>query len=200
MTVYGNCASNFNFTLNKFQGTYLNGIEFFTSAASLGLQLCHNNRWDGTILPMGFGLSGFGSIGTVFSTNINSAAAFKPTTNNPNLFFIDNTCTPLSLEGGTGTKFASTGGSGNQPNVEAKAEIFPNPVQNMFNIRLPELKNDLGYNIELKDISGKTIRQMAVLPGVFQLELSTDGINAGTYLVQILSGDFRQTERLVVIH
>ncbi|MEZ4829512.1 MAG: T9SS type A sorting domain-containing protein [Bacteroidia bacterium] len=111
--------------------------------------------------------------------------------------------------------FTGFGGSGNgnfiftktnlttsvdpQKDMFKRLSVFPNPARDRFTV-LFELKNSDLLNIELSDLTGKTIFQTPKqrYSGLQQLEFNVQGLSAGLYLLRMNAGSGITTQKLVI--
>ncbi|MBV1887968.1 MAG: T9SS type A sorting domain-containing protein, partial [Urechidicola sp.] len=69
--------------------------------------------------------------------------------------------------------------------------VFPNPFSNSITIKLPYQSVNSNINIELYDISGRTILNMSNINfnnGLFKLE-NTQNISKGSYFLKITDNE-----------
>jgi len=85
-----------------------------------------------------------------------------------------------------------------QQAVEPKVEIYPNPVHKdlYVNIRIPE---DGIINIKLTDASGSMVSKTSMegIAGINDLKLDLSPVNSGLYLLELISGPYRFTRKVV---
>ena len=76
-------------------------------------------------------------------------------------------------------------------------KVYPNPVSTngSFTVEVPE--DMAGGQISIIDIDGKIVRELAV-NGTRQ-SLNVDGLNPGTYVVQINLADVRMNKKIIVL-
>ncbi|OUR91296.1 hypothetical protein A9Q87_10950 [Flavobacteriales bacterium 34_180_T64] len=76
-------------------------------------------------------------------------------------------------------------------NTLADTNIFPNPFMNSIHIKLPSQYNSSNINVELIDISGRSIFRIESLRsenGMFNLN-NVDNISNGTYFIKIIDNE-----------
>ncbi|GAB5538508.1 MAG: hypothetical protein Salg2KO_06110 [Salibacteraceae bacterium] len=112
------------------------------------------------------------------------------------------TCTVTDLNGCKGTASGSpdiwaTG----VEDVLAKDgfALFPNPADNATTLRIDNTRFDDDLRIELIDISGKVLLTQTNVSDT-QIELSTENLSSGSYVVRLISGDASTEQSLVVRH
>ncbi len=87
--------------------------------------------------------------------------------------------------------------SGQTPQKEG-FRIYPNPAKNgHFSIFIPEVSSKESVDLTIFDISGRTIYSKKQTVGSGNLPLGIDA-KAGTYFVNVKSGDFSQTKSLII--
>lgn len=80
------------------------------------------------------------------------------------------------------------------------AELYPNPANRHFTVKV-STPHETETTIWLSDLSGKRIKTLYegnLTSDGIQLKVKTNDLSNGTYFVQIQSGDFRRTEKLIV--
>ncbi len=75
---------------------------------------------------------------------------------------------------------------------------FPNPAQGLTYITIEEMESDAVF--QLLDINGKTVMEQNVPVGSSQLELDLSGLNSGTYLYQLISGDKNSEIKKLIVN
>jgi hypothetical protein len=80
--------------------------------------------------------------------------------------------------------------SGSYRFLKAKELLYPNPVENILNLKLPENKN----TVTLYDFSGKKLFEKNV--GT-TLDLDFSSFTAGTYLIKIENSKGANTYKIV---
>jgi hypothetical protein len=80
--------------------------------------------------------------------------------------------------------------------ISSGLEIFPNPVQNILNLSLPEVDNDQESQVVVYDLVGKQLMQRSVQGSYSSLDVSQ--LKAGSYLLSVRTGGETVTERFVV--
>ena len=193
--ITGNCShpanpSTNNFQTNVFSGTQQTGL-LVASGSQIGIQECHDNRWEGTFSNLGYDCQG-NLLSNTITVNAQSLPVYIPT-NNGAVSFSD-ACGVL-------TEFTGGGGSfliANSDNNYGTLTLFPNPAKSSFSLWLPELDNNKDFIVELTDLIGKPIFRQKIDNGISQKNFNIDQLGSGVYLVHILSGDYRHTEKLIV--
>ena len=193
--VIGDCShpanpNSNNFVANTFSGTQETGL-LIKSGAQIGVQRCHDNRWEGVFSSLGYDCQG-NVQSNMFSVNQNSLPVYKPTHNGALMF--DDNCPMLTEFTGGGGSFLINSSSHNSNT----ASLFPNPTKDHFSLFLPELESGESFTVELTDLSGNPIFRQKVDSGIYQKNFNIHQLSAGVYLVHILSKDYRQTEKLIV--
>ena len=74
--------------------------------------------------------------------------------------------------------------------------VYPNPATDHINIVLGELKN---VSITLTHTSGQTVRTINVPDNTGKASLSTGGLPAGNYILQVMSSGAAQGRQLITI-
>ncbi|RYD58207.1 MAG: T9SS type A sorting domain-containing protein [Sphingobacteriales bacterium] len=87
-------------------------------------------------------------------------------------------------------------GVGTSPDM-LKAQIFPNPADQMVNITLPQ---GASGKAGIYDLTGKAITEVTVSADSSNYQISTKSIAAGTYLVVVQTNALVQTQKVVVAH
>jgi hypothetical protein len=203
VSISGNCLSDGTFNGNRFIGGYLTGL-YVDYSSSLGTQFCHTNRWETAPIAPGTGIQAGTGANCFFSANPSSNIVYRPTVSPAAILALDPSCDVLSLKEDSPSTFLMGGLPQNDDQIPAQdyrqiAKVFPNPASDKFEVLLPDFQADNGYEILLSDVSGQIIQRSIVEPQVLQAELLIDGLKPGSYLVQILSKDFRQVEKLMII-
>jgi hypothetical protein len=81
---------------------------------------------------------------------------------------------------------------------QSTIHLFPNPSNNTITLQSPLIKS--GANLFLRDLSGRLIHQLKIQE-LNQIELTTQDLADGIYLVHIIGQDGRQVrEKFVVQH
>jgi hypothetical protein len=78
--------------------------------------------------------------------------------------------------------------------------IFPNPFSHSTSIKFNLLKSEK-VSIKIFDLNGRLIKTLAdntFEEGEHQVELNADEVNPGIYFLQIQTGQFSKTEKLIV--
>ena len=77
--------------------------------------------------------------------------------------------------------------------------VYPNPARDMVNLAL-NAEMDRTASVSFMNLGGQVIaqRQFNILPGMAEIELSTEDLPSGVYLLQLESGSYRAVTRLVV--
>ena len=193
--VSGNCTTTDGLSDNIFKGSQKNGL-WVTGSAQLGTQTCHTNRWEGTFSSWGYRCDGNGPA-SLITTNNGSSPEYMPTfSNSSSVDYQDLSCAPLMMIA-----------SGSQNGIETtntvfdpvSVKVFPNPTSGNFTIGFPLLENGNDFTVKVTDLTGKIVMEQKIGQGVWQEEFNIENLSAGIYLVHILSGDFRQTEKLIII-
>ena len=80
-------------------------------------------------------------------------------------------------------------------------EIYPNPVNDLINLKYTSRTILQEVSIELEDANGKLVYKSSIHPGTFNLALaiSTAQINSGIYFLTLKSGNYLNTKKVVVI-
>ena len=81
-------------------------------------------------------------------------------------------------------------------NIEKNFNIYPNPVRNNLNIDLNDLINT-PVIVSIFDLSGKLILTENLAVGASNLSLDMNGLDAGSYLVEILTDNNSLVQQLV---
>ena len=90
-------------------------------------------------------------------------------------------------------------GVSNNKKLAHQISVFPNPVNDYFTIKIPQLNHT--KTIRITDLQGKIIIERELLSNVEKLSLSADNLQSGSYFI-ILSND-NQTlalQKLLVTH
>lgn len=74
------------------------------------------------------------------------------------------------------------------------AKLYPNPANEMVSVEVP--KATQGYMVTLQNVQGQTVRTYAA--SFPKLSFSTDGLDAGIYIITISMGGEQLQKRLVV--
>lgn len=80
-------------------------------------------------------------------------------------------------------------------NVLSNAAIYPNPVGEVMNLRVPELEEIA--HLKVFNLQGVQVMDQAIHPGQRSLEVDTKNLPTGVYLVKISSGNFSNTLRML---
>lgn len=88
----------------------------------------------------------------------------------------------------------STMSNEESPKPYSQLEVYPNPADNEFNIRV----NDLNAEAELivTDLLGKVVHQEQLMPGQQEVKVQAYDYPTGIYLVSVISGAERQTLKI----
>ncbi|GAB5538509.1 MAG: hypothetical protein Salg2KO_06120 [Salibacteraceae bacterium] len=77
--------------------------------------------------------------------------------------------------------------------------LFPNPADHITTLRIDETQFSDDLRIELIDISGKVLLTQTNVVDT-QIELSTENLSSGSYIVRLVSGELSKEQSLVVQH
>ena len=80
---------------------------------------------------------------------------------------------------------------------ESEIKLFPNPINDFVTIKL---KNIIAgkITISLTDLSGRKIEQWSLINAKNEIQLSVSNILSGYYLLNILSNQFSQSQKLFI--
>lgn len=78
-----------------------------------------------------------------------------------------------------------------------KAEVYPNPADNVVNITVPDRSRG---SVKLYDITGKVLAQVELNDAETTYQLNTSGLAAGTYMVLIQTQYAVQNTSVVISH
>lgn len=84
------------------------------------------------------------------------------------------------------------------PNQQNEINIFPNPANNYFIVE-PTNKQFALCTIKMMDLTGRKLLETNHFNQTSAIAISTDGIEAGTYILQIETCNHRIVERKIVI-
>ena len=85
----------------------------------------------------------------------------------------------------------------------SEVTLFPNPTQDQLNINFNFNRElEAKVNVYVTDMTGKMVQQQQwnTAAGFQRQQLDVSQLPSGTYLLHILSGDERVTQRFVVSH
>jgi hypothetical protein len=77
-----------------------------------------------------------------------------------------------------------------------KLAVYPNPTKSNFTIQMNEFDENANYLIELRSLDGKLLKEQVMLNQ--KLELSTNSLAAGSYLVVLLKNGERSAQTVLV--
>jgi hypothetical protein len=129
-----------------------------------------------------------------------AVSEYLPTSTFIQLRFIatDNTSSPSCVEAGIDDIAIYGIGDTKVKAVSAnKAKVFPNPANDHIYITL---NADQTGTLSLYDITGRTIAQQNVQPGVAKYSFATTDITAGNYILKISTDKLSETQKIVVKH
>lgn len=78
-----------------------------------------------------------------------------------------------------------------------EADLFPNPANNSINIALGDATGSEPVTVEICDVTGAVIRRNEYLFASL-IEMNTENLNSGTYIMRVRCGDRNYSERFVV--
>jgi hypothetical protein len=81
-------------------------------------------------------------------------------------------------------------------NMLQAANIFPNPADDMVTIQLPGFSGEL--TIRVTDLAGKTVYSQVSTITDGQVSLNTENLSAGMYALEIRSGSYAATKKLMI--
>lgn len=84
----------------------------------------------------------------------------------------------------------------------SSSSVYPNPASDQCYVNF-SLEGPAPVEIVLTDISGRAVKSFGkemALPGNNSRLLSLDGIAAGSYMINIISGDSKTTRKIVLMH
>ncbi len=90
----------------------------------------------------------------------------------------------------------------NKPTTINNLTVFPNPLLNTGHIQYTLVKEG-NVIINLYDINGKLIKIIAdenMIAGPVDIQFNVAGLANGTYIIQVVEGQYRATRKLVVLH
>ena len=87
---------------------------------------------------------------------------------------------------GTDTAFLNLESVGISERTESEISIYPNPSNGLFFIDASSFTNE-SVRVRLNDLTGKTIFESSVILGNSVLPIQTEGLSAGTYVLEIAS-------------
>lgn len=94
----------------------------------------------------------------------------------------------------------------NADNIEDKTErtysfnLYPNPTDDAINVEV-ELRENATYNIEVLDLSGRSVFSRVATSQEFNaatITINTSSFNSGIYFVNVTEGENRMTKRLII--
>lgn len=75
--------------------------------------------------------------------------------------------------------------------------VFPNPASDLIAVQVLDLvKEEL--NVELVDLSGKTVKEMTIHPGSTIAYFDVQSIYSGAYFVRVSNGEFNRTTKIII--
>lgn len=77
--------------------------------------------------------------------------------------------------------------------------VFPNPASDLITLALSsELQNEL--QLEFVNVNGQVVHKVdqSITPGLQEIQVPVSGLEAGVYVLQITSGEFRASTRIVI--
>jgi hypothetical protein len=77
--------------------------------------------------------------------------------------------------------------------LQGQLSVFPNPSNGIFNVSLPESK---AYELEVMDLTGRTLKKQTVKGGTSQLDMQ--GASQGIYLLKVKSDKGTAVRKIVV--
>jgi para-nitrobenzyl esterase len=81
-------------------------------------------------------------------------------------------------------------------NMLQAANIFPNPADDLVTIQLPGFSGEL--TIRVTDLTGKTVYSQVSTISDGQVSLNTENLSAGMYALEIRSGNYSTTKKLMI--
>lgn len=145
-----------------------------------------------------------------FSTNSGSSFVSTNVGSSPEagMLFYDR-ATLLSQKGGGVYKLAITYDvptninsiSGEMPQSYNLTQNFPNPFNpsTKFNVHIPEFSS---VKVIVYDISGKEIANLLnrdLAPGVYEINFDAKNYGSGVYFYRLITGNFSQTRKMVIV-
>ncbi len=190
--VSGNCSTPNGFSGNQFNGSQNIGLRL-VQGATLGVQECMANKWNGT-----FSLLGAQNLSLVFGNQFIVKSPFPPDMPSTNIgsWFSTNPNCP-QFGGGEEGESRSSEGIAVVQNVESGINVHPNPASSIFEIDLPK-NEDSEYHVELTDLAGKLVLSNKVSTGVKSTSIDVNALSPGIYLIRVSNERIRHVEKIVI--
>jgi len=85
--------------------------------------------------------------------------------------------------------------------AKLSAKLYPNPVSDMAIISFSSIIPDNGYNMQIIDRQGKTVRSVPLAEGISIVQVETSNLPDGLYFVKINSEyELPITLKMLIIH
>lgn len=132
----------------------------------------------------------------------------RVTTNVSSAYFVDNLMVKFVFEADGGNNLfiddiniTATGGSVGieEENIFSNLNVFPNPANDIANVTF-SLHNNQDVEVELVNMMGQTIQRvdLSAQKGANQINLNTQDVEAGMYLVKVKTNGAQQVKRLII--
>jgi hypothetical protein len=109
-------------------------------------------------------------------------------------FIVPNAPLTISYYWGTCTEVSAGVGINERNEIDPEFELYPNPTNGLVTLNLSEITNRT--NIEILDISGKTVKNIETSAKTTSFDVSD--LSNGLYMVRVLGGTTTLVRKLIV--
>ena len=138
-------------------------------------------------------------LGSACGTNP-QASGYTFATQTGQMYYILVQFAQTGATGPFGLRLTATGLAARAALGAGSIDVFPNPAQRAFTLRLPALANERSAQVVLLNGLGQQVRSQALAlnPGGTQTQVDVSGLAAGLYTVRVLAGNQAATRQLLV--
>jgi hypothetical protein len=154
-------------------------------------------QWGGNIITPGAAVSGKGRMSTAITQNGMSILAFQDNRNDAGGIYAQN----INFNGTFGPPTGIINVSELTPEKYSLSQNYPNPFNPSTTIKFDLAKNGF-VSIKIYDVLGREIKSLVndnLNKGSYEISFNAGDISSGVYFYKMVSGDFSQIKRMMLL-